>query len=142
MQTYQQYANNYDLAAKYRDIAADNLNDVYSLDVQQNAALNNAAVGLMGAYQNNQQQANNTRQQQLNELMSLMQLTAPTNPSFSHQQTAGNISAGDYIGAATGLYGGLGSAASAGAGQAAAAQQAQSDFLGDALGAAATVALK
>ena len=137
MQTYQQYANNYDLAAKYRDIAADNLNDVYSLDVQQNAALNNAAVGLMGAYQNNQQQANNTRQQQLNELMSLMQLTAPTNPSFSNQNTSGNIAAGDYIGAATGLYGGLSSAASSGAAQSAAAQQSQSNFLGSLMGAGA-----
>ena len=141
MQTYQQYANNYDLAAKYRDIAADNLNDVYSLDVQQNAALNNAAVGLMGAYQNNQQQANNTRQQQLNELMSLMQLTAPTNPSFSHQQTAGNVAPGDYTGAATGLYGGLGGAAASGAASAQAAQQSQSNFLGDAIGAATVFGL-
>ena len=142
MQTYQQYANNYDLAAKYRDIAADNLNDVYSLDVQQNAALNNAAVGLMGAYQNNQQQANNTRQQQLNELMSLMQLTAPTNPSFSHQTTSGNIAPGDYTGAATGLYGGLGGAAASGAASAQAAQQSQSNFLGDVIGAGAMFALK
>lgn len=142
MQTYQQYANNYDLAAKYRDIAADNLHDVYSLDVQQNIALNNAAMGLMGAYQNNQQTANNTRQQQMNELMSLMQLTAPTMPTFSNQQTAGNVAPGDYIGAATGLYGGLGGAAASGAASAQAAQQSQSNFLGDALGAAATFALK
>ena len=146
MQTYQQYANNYDLAAKYRDMAGDNLNNVYSLDVQQNAALNNSAIGLMSAYQANQQraqqQALETRQQQLNELMSLMQLTAPTMPTFSNQQTAGNIAPGDYIGAATGLYGGLGGAAASGAGQAAAAQQAQSNFLGDAIGTAAMLALK
>ena len=146
MQTYKQYANNYDLAAKYRDAAGDNLNNVYSLDVQQNAALNNSAIGLMGAYSANQQraqqQALQTRQQQLNELMALMQMTAPTMPTFSHQQTAGNIGAGDYIGAATGLYGGLGSAAANGAGQAAAAQQSQSNFLGDLLGAAGLFALK
>lgn len=142
MQTYQQYANNYDLAAKYRDIAADNLNDVYSLDVQQNAALNNAAIGLMGAYQNNQQQANTTRQQQMNELMALMQLTAPTMPQFSHQTTSGNIAPGDYIGAATGLYGGLGGAAANGAAQQQAAQQSQSNFLGDVIGAGAMFALR
>lgn len=142
MQTYQQYANNYDLAAKYRDIAADNLNNVYSLDVQQNAALNNAAIGLMGAYQNNQQRANTTRQQQMNELIALMQLTAPTMPQFSHQQTAGNIAPGDYIGAATGLYGGLGGAAASGAASAQAAQQSQSNFLGDVIGAGAMFALR
>lgn len=135
MQTYQQYANNYDLAAKYRDIAADNLHDVYSLDVQQNAALNNAAIGLMGAYQNNQNQATITRQQQLNELMALMQLTAPTNPTFSNQQTAGNVAPGDYIGAATGLYGGLGGAAANGAAQQQAAQQSRNNFFGDLIGA-------
>lgn len=142
MQTYQQYANNYDLAAKYRDIAADNLNNVYSLDVQQNAALNNAAIGLMGAYQNNQQRANTTRQQQLNELMALMQLTAPTMPQFSHQTTSGNIAPGDYTGAATGLYGGLGGAAASGAASAQAAQQSRSNFLGDVIGAGAMFALK
>lgn len=142
MQTYQQYANNYDLAAKYRDIAADNLNNVYSLDVQQNAALNNAAIGLMGAYQNTQQRANTTRQQQLNELMALMQLTAPTMPQFSHQTTSGNIAPGDYTGAATGLYGGLGGAAASGAASAQAAQQSQSNFLGDVIGAGAMFALK
>lgn len=140
MQTYQQYANNYDLAAKYRDMAGDNLNNVYSLDVQQNAALNNSAIGLMGAYQANQQraqqQALETRQQQLNELISLMQLTAPTMPTFSHQQTAGNVAPGDYIGAATGLYGGLGGAAANGAAQQQAAQQSQSNLLGDVIGAA------
>ena len=145
MQTYQQYANNYDLAAKYRDMAGDNLNNVYSLDVQQNAALNNSAIGLMGAYQANQQraqqQALETRQQQLNELMSLMQLTAPTMPTFSHQQTAGNVAPGDYIGAATGLYGGLGGAAASGAASAQAAQQSQSNFLGDAIGAATVFGL-
>ena len=136
MQTYQQYANNYDLAAKYRDIASDNLNDVYKLDVQQNSALNNTAIGLMGAYQNNQQLATSTRQQQMNELMALMQLTAPTMPQFSHQNTSGNIAAGDYIGAATGLYGGLGSAAANGAASAQAAQQSQNNLLGDIIGAA------
>ena len=142
MQTYQQYANNYDLAAKYRDIAADNLNNVYSLDVQQNAALNNAAIGLMNTYQNNQQRANTTRQQQLTELLSLMQLTAPTMPQFSHQTTSGNIAPGDYTGAATGLYGGLGGAAASGAASAQAAQQSQSNFLGDVIGAGAMFALK
>ena len=136
MQTYQQYANNYDLAAKYRDIATDNLNDVYKLDVQQNSALNNTAIGLMGAYQNNQQLATSTRQQQMNELMALMQLTAPTMPQFSNQNTGGNIAAGDYIGAATGLYGGLGSAAANGAASAQAAQQSRNDLLGDIIGAA------
>ena len=139
MQTYQQYANNYDLAAKYRDMAGDNLNNVYSLDVQQNAALNNSAIGLMGAYQANQQraqqQALETRQQQLNELMSLMQLTAPTMPTFSNQQTAGNVAPGDYIGAATGLYGGLGGAAANGAAQQQAAQQSRNNFFGDLIGA-------
>lgn len=139
MQTYKQYANNYDLAAKYRDAAGDNLNNVYSLDVQQNAALNNSAIGLMGAYQANQQraqqQALQTRQQQLNELMSLMQLTAPTMPTFSHQQTAGNVAPGDYIGAATGLYGGLGGAAANGAAQQQAAQQSRNNFFGDLIGA-------
>ena len=139
MQTYQQYANNYDLAAKYRDAAGDNLNNVYSLDVQQNAALNNSAIGLMGAYQANQQraqqQALETRQQQLNELMSLMQLTAPTMPTFSNQQTAGNVAPGDYIGAATGLYGGLGGAAANGAAQQQAAQQSKNNFFGDLIGA-------
>ena len=128
MQTYQQYANNYDLAAKYRDMAGDNLNNVYS-----------SAIELMGAYQANQQraqqQALETRQQQLNELMSLMQLTAPTMPSFSHQQTAGNVAPGDYIGAATGLYGGLGGAAANGAAQQQAAQQSRSNFFGDLIGA-------
>ena len=139
MQTYKQYANNYDLAAKYRDMAGDNLNNVYSLDVQQNAALNNSAIGLMGAYQANQQraqqQALETRQQQLNELMSLMQLTAPTMPTFSNQQTAGNVAPGDYIGAATGLYGGLGGAAANGAAQQQAAQQSRNNFFGDLIGA-------
>lgn len=139
METYKQYANNYDLAAKYRDAAGDNLNNVYSLDVQQNAALNNSAIGLMGAYQANQQraqqQALQTRQQQLNELMSLMQLTAPTMPTFSHQQTAGNVAPGDYIGAATGLYGGLGGAAANGAAQQQAAQQSRNNFFGDLIGA-------
>ena len=139
MQTYQQYANNYDLAAKYRDMAGDNLNNVYSLDVQQNAALNNSAIGLMSAYQANQQraqqQALETRQQQLNELMSLMQLTAPTMPQFSHQQTAGNVAPGDYIGAASGLYGGLGGAAANGAAQQQAAQQSRNNFFGDLIGA-------
>lgn len=139
MQTYQQYANNYDLAAKYRDAAGDNLNNVYSLDVQQNAALNNSAIGLMGAYQANQQraqqQALETRRQQLNELMSLMQLTAPTMPTFSNQQTAGNVAPGDYIGAATGLYGGLGGAAASGAASAQAAQQSRNNFFGDLIGA-------
>lgn len=139
METYKQYANNYDLAAKYRDAAGDNLNNVYSLDVQQNAALNNSAIGLMGAYQANQQraqqQALETRQQQLNELMSLMQLTAPTMPTFSHQQTAGNVAPGDYIGAATGLYGGLGGAAANGAAQQQAAQQSRNNFFGDLIGA-------
>ena len=139
MQTYKQYANNYDLAAKYRDAAGDNLNNVYSLDVQQNAALNNSAIGLMGAYQVNQQraqqQALQTRQQQLNELMALMQLTAPTMPTFSNQQTAGNVAPGDYIGAATGLYGGLGGAAANGAAQQQAAQQSRNNFFGDLIGA-------
>ena len=139
MQTYQQYANNYDLAAKYRDMAGDNLNNVYSLDVQQNAALNNSAIGLMSAYQANQQraqqQALETRQQQLNELMSLMQLTAPTMPTFSNQQTAGNVAPGDYIGAATGIYGGLGGAAANGAAQQQAAQQSRNNFFGDLIGA-------
>lgn len=139
MQTYKQYANNYDLAAKYRDAAGDNLNNVYSLDVQQNAALNNSAIGLMGAYQANQQraqqQALQTRQQQLTELMSLMQLTAPTMPTFSHQQTSGNVAPGDYIGAATGLYGGLGGAAANGAAQQQAAQQSKNNFFGDLIGA-------
>lgn len=139
MQTYKQYANNYDLAAKYRDAAGDNLNNVYSLDVQQNAALNNSAIGLMGAYSANQQraqqQALQTRQQQLNELMALMQMTAPTMPTFSHQQTAGNVAPGDYIGAATGLYGGLGGAAANGAAQQQAAQQSKNNFFGDLIGA-------
>ena len=139
MQTYKQYANNYDLAAKYRDAAGDNLNNVYSLDVQQNAALNNSAIGLMGAYSANQQraqqQALQTRQQQLNELMALMQMTAPTMPTFSHQQTAGNVAPGDYIGAATGLYGGLGGAAANGAAQQQAAQQSRNNFFGDLIGA-------
>lgn len=139
MQTYQQYANNYDLAAKYRDTAGDNLNNVYSLDVQQNAALNNSAIGLMGAYSANQQraqqQALQTRQQQLNELMSLMQLTAPTMPTFSHQQTSGNVAPGDYIGAATGIYGGLGGAAANGAAQQQADRQSRNNFFGDLIGA-------
>lgn len=139
MQTYQQYANNYDLAAKYRDAAGDNLNNVYSLDVQQNAALNNSAIGLMGAYSANQQraqqQALQTRQQQLNELMSLMQLTAPTMPTFSHQQTSGNVAPGDYIGAATGIYGGLGGAAANGAAQQQADRQSRNNFFGDLIGA-------
>lgn len=139
METYKQYANNYDLAAKYRDAAGDNLNNVYSLDVQQNAALNNSAIGLMNAYSANQQRAQQkaleTRQQQLNELMSLMQLTAPTMPTFSNQQTAGNVAPGDYIGAATGLYGGLGGAAANGAAQQQAAQQSRNNFFGDLIGA-------
>ena len=93
----------------------------------------------MGAYQANQQraqqQALETRQQQLNELMSLMQLTAPTMPTFSNQQTAGNVAPGDYIGAATGLYGGLGGAAANGAAQQQAAQQSRNNFFGDLIGA-------
>ena len=139
MQTYKQYANNYDLAAKYRDAAGDNLNNVYSLDVQQNAALNNSAIGLMGAYQANQQraqqQALQTRQQQLNELMALMQMTAPTMPTFSHQQTSGTVAPGDYIGAATGIYGGLGGAAAGGVAQQQAAHQSRNNFFGDLIGA-------
>ena len=57
-------------------------------------------------------------------------------PQFSHQNTSGNIAAGDYIGAATGLYGGLGSAAANGAASAQAAQQSQNNLLGDIIGAA------
>lgn len=136
---YQQVGQNYNLAAQFKDLATDNLHNVYNLDVQQNAAANNAALGLMNAstnqVQQKYQQSLATRQQQMNELMTLMNLTAPTNPSFSNQQTAGNIGAGDYIGAATGLYGGLGGAAANGAGQAAAAQQSQSNFFGDLIGA-------
>ena len=139
MQTYKQYANNYDLAAKYRDAAGDNLNNVYSLDVQQNAALNNSAIGLMGAYQANQQraqqQALQTRQQQLNELMALMQMTAPTMPTFSHQQTSGTVAPGDIIGATTGLYGGLGGAAAGGVAQQQAAHQSRNNLFGDLIGA-------
>ena len=137
---YQQVGKNYNLAAQFMDLATDNLHNVYNLDVQQNAAANNAALGLMNAstnqVQQKYQQSLATRQQQMNELMTLMNLTAPTNPTFSHQQTAGNVAPGDYIGAATGLYGGLGGAAANGAGQAAAAEQSKNNFFGDLIGAA------
>ena len=62
-------------------------------------------------------------------------------PTFSHQQTAGNIAPGDYTGAATGLYGGLGGAAANGAAQQQAAQQSQSNFLGDLIGAGTLLGL-
>ena len=137
---YQQVGQNYNLAAQMKDLATDNLHNVYNLDVQQNAAANSAALGLMNAstnqVQQKYQQSLATRQQQMNELMTLMNLTAPTNPTFSHQQTAGNVAPGDQIGATTGLYSGLGGAAANGAAQQQAAQQSQSNFLGDLIGAA------
>ena len=56
-------------------------------------------------------------------------------PTFSHQQTSGNVAPGDYIGAATGIYGGLGGAAANGAAQQQADRQSRNNFFGDLIGA-------
>lgn len=121
-----------------------NLHNVYSADAQQKAALNNAAINLMAQGNNNKQLANNTRQQQLDELQTLLQLTQPTTgiDMLQNQNTAGNIAASDQIGAVTGIYGGSSAAAANGAAAAQAADQSSSDFLGDAIGAAASFAFK